>query len=99
MMKLIKQVFAAICSIIIELCKGTEAFAKSYTEVAESTHDYAKTLRVTPEQLAADLEIARVEHQIALVESLQKLKLRASNDPKLAKSIQDQLDAIENTFK
>ena len=99
MMKLIKSVFAAICSIIIELCKGTEAFAKSYTEVAESTHDYAKTLRVTPEQLAADLEIARVEHQMALVESLQKLKLRVGNDPKLAKSIQDQLDAIENTFK
>ena len=99
MMKLIKSVFAAICSIIIELCKGTEAFAKIYTELGESTHDYAKTLRITPEQLAADLEIARVEHQMQLVESLQKLKLRAGNDPKLAKSIQDQLDAIENAFK
>ena len=98
-MKLIKQVFAAICSIVIELCKGTEAFAKSYTEVAESTHDYAKTLRISPEQLAADLEIARIEHQMALVESLQKLKLRAGNDPKLTASIDQQLKAIEDTFK
>lgn len=98
-MNLIKEVFAAICAIIIELCRGLESFAKAFSEVGGGTHDYAKTLRSTEEQLQGDIEIARVERQIRLVEQLNKLKLRVGNDPKLAASINQQLKAIEDTFK
>jgi hypothetical protein len=98
-MNLIKEVFAALCAIIIELCRGLESFAKSFSEVGGSTHDYAKTLRSTEEQLQGDIEISRVERQIRLVEQLNKLKLRVGNDPKLTASIDQQLKAIEDTFK
>ena len=98
-MNLIKEVFAALCAIIIELCRGTESLAKGYSEATGSVHDYAKTLRSTEEQLQGDVEIARVERQIRLVEQLNKLKLRVGNDPKLSASIDQQLKAIEDTFK
>ena len=75
-MNLIKEVFAALCAIIIELCRDTESFAKSFSELGGSTQYHAKTLRSTEEQLQGDVEIARVERQIRLVEQLNKLKLR-----------------------
>ena len=99
MFQLIKDVFAAFCSIILELCKGTESLAKSYSETTATIHDYSKTLRPTEEQLQADNDIARIQRDIVIVEQLNKLKAKIGDDPISTKAIDDKIAAIKKANK
>ena len=95
MFQLIKDVFAAFCSIILELCKGTESLAKSYSETTGTIYDYSKTLRPTEDQLQADNDIAKIQRDIQIVEQLNKLKAKLGNDANAVKSIDDKIAAIK----
>ena len=95
MFQLIKDVFAAFCSIILELCKGTESLAKSYSETTATIHDYAKTLRPTEDQLQADNDIAKLQRDLVIVEQLNKLKAKIGDDPISTKAIDDKIAAIK----
>jgi len=95
MIQLIKDVFAAFCSIILELCKGTESLAKSYSETTATIHDYSKTLRPTEEQLQADNDIAKLQRDIVIVEQLNKLKAKLGNDEEAIKVIDAKINAMK----
>jgi len=99
MFQLIKDVFAAFCSIILELFKGTESLAKSYSETTATIHDYSKTLRPTEEQLQADNDIAKLQRDLVIVDNLNKLKAKLGNDPISVKVIDDKIAAIKEANK
>lgn len=99
MFQLIKDVFAAFCSIILELCKGTESLAKSYSETTATIHDYAKTLRPTEEQLQADNDIAKLQRDIVIVENLNKLKAKLGDDANAIAVIDAKINAMKQANK
>ena len=100
MFTLIKEVFAAFCSIILELCRGTEAVAKSYSEVTGTMHDYAKTLRPSEEQLEADNQIASIQRDVQLVTELNKLRAKCgTSNPDMLDKIDKRIEAIKKAIE